>query len=84
MVLVPQEVYDAWKHGSDERPSSTDIHNKKMHDILDNTQLPDDYKAKLYNHELQQLIDKKNITHWKVINLLEWKKKKDHSWQIPD
>ena len=26
------------------------------------TQLPDDYKAKLYNHELQQMIDMKCTT----------------------
>ena len=60
MVLVPQEVYDAMMNNKFQ-PGSEHISNPedKLHTLLEDKKIPTDYKMKLYNHELQKVIDNK-------------------------
>ena len=60
MVLVPQEVYDAMMN-SKFQPGSKHIINSEdmLHTLLEDKKIPTDYKMKLYNHELQKVIDNK-------------------------
>ena len=60
MVLVPQEVYDAMMNNKFQ-PGSEHIINSedKLHTLLEDKKIPTDYKMKLYNHELQKVIDNK-------------------------
>ena len=60
MVLVPQEVYDAMMNNKFQ-PGSEHINNPedKLHTLLEDKKIPTDYKMKLYNHELQKVIDNK-------------------------
>ena len=62
MVLVPQDVYDAMmknkfqpgtEHASSTKPED------KLHTLLEDKKLASDHKMKLYNHELQKVIDQK-------------------------
>lgn len=58
MVLVPQDVYDAMNKF---QPRSEHISEPedKLHTLLADQKLPTDHKMKLYNHELQKVIDNK-------------------------
>ena len=60
MVLVPQEVYDAMMNDKFQ-PGSEHISKPedKLHTILEDKKIYTDYKMKLYNHELQKVIDNK-------------------------
>ena len=60
MVLVPQEVYDTMMNEKFQ-PGSEHISKPedKLHTILEDKKIHTDYKMKLYNHELQKVIDNK-------------------------
>ena len=54
MVLVPQNVYEAMQFG---KSANNEIKEDKMDTILKDPKLPLDHKVKLYNQELQKVID---------------------------
>ena len=63
MVLVPQEVYDTFiKSKNHPKPEECVEPEEKLHDLLQNQQLSSDQKMKLYNHELQKIMDSANST----------------------
>ena len=63
MVLVPQEVYDTFiKSKNHPKPEECVEPEEKLHDLLQDQQLSSDHKMKLYNHELQKIMDSANST----------------------
>ena len=54
MVLVLQDVYEAMLVG---KMANTETKDEKMDTILEDPKLPLDHKMKLYNQELQKVID---------------------------
>ena len=58
MVLVPQDVYQAMQLG---KITNTNTKEEKVDTILEDPKLPLDHKMKLYNQELQKVIDRKEI-----------------------
>ena len=54
MVLIPQNVYEAMQFG---KSANNEIKEDKMDTILENPKLPLEHKVKLYNQELQKVID---------------------------
>ena len=54
MVLIPQNVYEAMQFG---KSANNEIKDDKMETILEDPKLPLDHKIKLYNQELQKVID---------------------------
>ena len=68
MVLVPQEVYDTFMNQKNQPKAEEHVEpEEKLHDLLQDKQLSSDNKMKLYNHELQKIMDSNNFTKSETI-----------------